>query len=251
MPELSGFRARVRSRERLVGTFIKTRTHQAVEIMSLAGMDFVILDAEHGPIDVAFIDLAVAVSRAPVLVRVPESATELASAACDLGAHGIVFPHVRSAAEAQRAVGLVRFASGVRGLSTSVRAAGYGALSPAEYAACTDASVAVFAQIEDAEALSELETIAQVEGVDALFVGRFDLAAAMGKLNVDDPIVATETARILRVARRHGLGGAIFANYADDASTFLRGDATIAIVASDLTFMASGARNASSQLKSN
>ncbi len=248
---VAGFRARCLARGRLIGTFVKSPAHQGVEVLGLAGLDFVILDAEHAPIDRDVIDRAVLAGAATgiaVLVRVTEGSADLAAAALDLGAAGIVFPHIGSAAEAREAVSCVRFAGGSRGLSPSVRAAGYGAMTSAAFARTSDASVTVWVQIEDAQALGALEEIAAVPGVDALFVGRVDLARSLG-VDVASTAIAQETDRILRAAANAGRGGAVFSSDVGDAKVQFERGASIAVVSSDLGLMKTAALDVVSRLR--
>ncbi len=239
----TGLRARVLGRDRLVGTFVKSRAHQSVEILGLAGLDFVILDAEHAPVDHDVIDRAVLAGAATgiaVLIRVPGGSPDLAAAALDLGAAGIVFPHVGNAAQARDAVARVRFSAGLRGISPSVRAAGYGAMAPKAFARVSDAAVTVWVQIEDADGLRAMDEIAEVAGIDALFVGRVDLAASLG-LDAESEAITRETDRILRTAATAGLGGAVFSPHAEDAAARLEQGASIVVVASDQAFLRSAA----------
>ena len=91
------FRDRMLSGELLTGTFLKTPAVENIEVLALGGLDFLCLDAEHSPIDRNGMDVCVAMGRAlglPVLVRVPEGSRTEILKALDVGATGIVVPHV-------------------------------------------------------------------------------------------------------------------------------------------------------------
>jgi 2-keto-3-deoxy-L-rhamnonate aldolase RhmA len=114
-----------------VGTFVKTASVQVIEILAMSRLDFVVVDAEHAPFDRRDIDLMVLAGRAcglPVAVRVPDSEAATLLSALDLGAAGLVVPHVDTAEQARALVARVRFRGGLRGFSSSPRAAGYGSL---------------------------------------------------------------------------------------------------------------------------
>ena len=105
------FRTRMLKGELLTGTFLKTPTIENIEVLALAGLDFICLDGEHAPIDRRDMDACVAMGRAldlPILVRVPEGSRTEILKALDVGATGIVVPHVETAARAQE---ILTFAS--------------------------------------------------------------------------------------------------------------------------------------------
>lgn len=102
-PPASGFRQRLLANEPLLGTFIKTPTSHAIEILADVGFDFVIVDAEHAPFDAHALDVAMLAARAAdiaALVRVAGSGPETVLSALDCGAAGVVVPHVASPAAA-------------------------------------------------------------------------------------------------------------------------------------------------------
>ena len=101
---MQGFRQAVRGGSLLRGTFIKAASHQVPELLGAAGLDFAIVDAEHAPFDAPTLDRMVAASRMPLLVRVPELAPAPIGQALDLGAAGVVVPHVASADLATKAL---------------------------------------------------------------------------------------------------------------------------------------------------
>ncbi|HUE44737.1 MAG TPA: aldolase/citrate lyase family protein, partial [Aestuariivirgaceae bacterium] len=173
-PPASSFRQRLLANEPLLGTFIKTPTSHAIEILGDVGFDFVIVDAEHAPFDAHAIDVAMLAARAAdiaALVRVAGSSPEPILAALDCGAAGVVVPHVTSRAAAEAAVAASRYRGGRRGYSNSPRAGGYGRLAMWDHVQAADAATAVIAMIEDAEAIDRIEAIMAVEGLDGVFMG--------------------------------------------------------------------------------
>jgi 2-keto-3-deoxy-L-rhamnonate aldolase RhmA len=189
-----------------VGTFVKTTSPQVVEILGGSGLDFAVLDAEHAPYDRAALDLALLAGRAaglPLFVRVAaRTAADLLSA-LDMGAAGVLAPHVDTAQDASEVVAQCRYLGGERGYSSSPRAAGYGALGMKQAIARGDRNVVV-CQIESAAAVENAAHIAAVPGVAALFIGRADLALSMGLDDAQAPGVGEATERVIRAGRVAG-----------------------------------------------
>ncbi len=202
----AGFRDRVLSGVPLAGTFMKTPSVDILEVLILAGLDFVCLDAEHAPFDRAALGTLCAVGRAagfPILVRVPSGSAEQIGMALDAGADGIVVPHVTNAATAASVAQTARFGPGGRGYAGSTRWAGYGTRSMPELLKAT-AETFVVAQIEDPEAVEAVEAIAATDGIDALFLGPADLTVGYGHANQDNADVARAYARTGAAAKSNG-----------------------------------------------
>ena len=142
-----------------VGTFVKTTSPQCIEILGGAGLDFAVLDAEHAPFDRAALDLAMLAGRAaklPLFVRVLDRSAAALLSVLDMGAVGVLVPHVDSAQDAADAVAHCRYVGGDRGYSSSPRAAGYGALGMKQAIAHGDRNVVV-CQIESVAAVGNVE----------------------------------------------------------------------------------------------
>lgn len=188
----------------MMGTFVKTPSPIIVEVLADAGLDFLILDAEHAPFGRETLDLCVMTARLKgcrVLVRIPDDAPSTILNALDLGADGIVVPHVKSVAQAEALVKSAYYGAGGRGYAGSSRAAGYGTVSMARHKANSAANTVVIAQIEDPEGVEAIEGIAGVEGLDCLFIGRVDLAVAYGATTVQDGVVEEATLKVCQAGR--------------------------------------------------
>ncbi len=178
----AGFRQRLLRREPLLGTLVKLPAAAVVEILGLSGLDFIILDTEHAPLDRAAVDhllLAAIAVDLPVIVRLSSGAAAEAQQALDSGSVGILIPHVASAAGAIGAVSIARYAAG-RGYSNSPRAGGYGTIPVATLTRAADRMTAVLCQIEDQAGVAQIDEIAAVPGVDGLVIGPADLALSLG-----------------------------------------------------------------------
>ena len=238
-------KSRIASGEALLGTFLKTPHPHIVEVLASSGLDCLCIDAEHAPFDRRDIDLCVLAARAgglPVLVRTPSNAPEQILNALDCGADGVLVPHVRSAAEARAIAASAHYGIGGRGYAGSSRAAGYGTVSMPDHKAASAAKTVVIAQIEDAEALDEIDAIAAVEGIDALFVGRIDLTVSLGCTSPDDPKVIAAVERIVAacVAANRPVG--MFVSRTSDVAMWREKGATLFLLGSDHGFVREGAK---------
>ena len=167
MNSSASFRQRLIAREPLIGSFLKTPTGHATEIIGDAGFDFVVIDQEHAPFGRTTTDIALLAARAanmPALVRVPGPDAILS--VLDSGATGVLIPHVTSTGYARKVAALCRYRGRKRGFATTPAPAAIlrsrcGGISPN-----SDAGTVVVAQIEDPEALDEIDAIAAVDGVE-------------------------------------------------------------------------------------
>jgi 2-keto-3-deoxy-L-rhamnonate aldolase RhmA len=241
---MTAFKQRLADRDLLIGTFVKTPSPMVVEVLSLTGLDCLCLDAEHSPFDRSALDLCILAARAgqkDILVRPPSAAPEHILNALDCGATGVVVPHVRSAAEAIAAVKACHYGPGGRGYAGSSRAAGYTTRSMAAHKAASAERTVVILQIEDPEAIEDIDAIAQVEGVDALFVGRVDLTVAYGAESQDAPVVVAAVEAICEAGRRHGRPVGMFLARFEDVELWREKGASLFILGSDHSFMLAGA----------
>lgn len=186
------------------GTFIKTASPHIVEILGLTGLDFAVIDAEHAPLDRAMLDLMLLAGRAaglPLLVRIPDRNPATILSALDMGAAGLLMPHVDTVADAQDLVRNARFRNGRRGYSGSPRFAGYGSMGMQQAVQAGDQAL-IICQIESPQAVENAAGIAAVPGVDGLFVGRADLALAMGLDDARHPDVSAAAVFAATTAER-------------------------------------------------
>lgn len=239
----STFARRLRDGQPLLTSFIKTPSHAVVEIAGDAGLDAVVLDAEHAPFDAGSLDTALLACRAASvggLVRVADPRPATLQQALDLGADGLVLPHIVSAEQARQVLAATRYRDGCRGFSNSPRAGGYGRASLAEHLAAEDGRHAMVAQIEDRDALDNLDAIAAVAEIDCLLVGRADLSVSLGASSLDDPRVEDATLRAIDAARSAGKAAGIFVASLDDLDRFADRGVTLFILGSDQALLRAG-----------
>jgi 4-hydroxy-2-oxoheptanedioate aldolase len=165
----------------LLATFSLLPSPAVVELVGAAGFDLVIVDTEHGPHSLTDVHAAVLAGAAcglPVLVRVPGADPVGIGRVLDLGAAGVLVPHVDAAAAAAAVVRAARFApAGERGANPYVRAGGYG--DPGVLAA-RGAEVAVLVMVEGAGGAAAVPEILAVPGLDGIFLGPVDLSHSLG-----------------------------------------------------------------------
>lgn len=226
------------------GIFIKSCSPHVVEVLGGSGLDFVVADAEHAPFDRGTLDLMVMAGRAanlPVVVRVSDDRHSTLLSALDIGAAGVLVPHVDTAAQAAEIVRNTRFALGERGYSGSPRFAGYGSLGQAEARKRGDEAI-VLCQIESREGLNQCEAIAATKGIDGIFIGRSDLALSIGASSVAAPEVVSATQRILAAGVAAGRLVGMFVGSTEEAAQYIPLGANWFIVGSDHSILKRGAQ---------
>jgi len=181
-----------------------------VDLAGLAGFDFVLIDAEHGPIVPGTAEDMIRAAEAvgmSAFVRVPANLPHEIQRYLDLGAMGIQVPHVETVADAQTSASALRYPPvGDRGLATITRAANYGAtISPADYMRLANRELAYFATIETRMAVDNIDAIAALEGVDGLCIGPGDMSVSMGHHgNRSAPEVVAATERVIAAGKANG-----------------------------------------------
>lgn len=166
-----------------LGTFITSTDPSSTLVAGAAGFDFVVVDGEHGPLDVTDKARHVVAARAegvvPIL-RVLENSPALIQQVLDLGAGGVIIPKVGTAEQAARAVKAARYQPGGRGMCPAVPGAGWNGDNWAVHAAESNSQTLVIPLIETAEGVRNARAIASVEGVEYLFFGLADLSQDIG-----------------------------------------------------------------------
>lgn len=245
------FPTRLRSRDRLVGTFVKTPTSHATEILGLLGFDFVVFDMEHAAIGIDALDhmiLAARASGVAGVVRVAEGTPAAILSVLDIGAAGILVPHVLSAERAWAMVRAARYGGGKRGFANTTRAGDYGMVGYEAHKVAQDLETACIAMIEDLEALDVLDEILSVAGLDAIFIGRGDITAALGGESITDPRTVEIVGRIAAAAARHEVPAMTICIDAEDARAMAALGITALMIGSDQGFMAKSAKAALASL---
>lgn len=217
---LEKFRNKINSGEYVYGQFMKTADPMFVEAVGLAGFDYVILDMEHGPVSIETQqnNIRAAEARGTVpIVRLKDRAENTIGKALDIGAYGIQVPQINTAQEAKNVVKYAKFHPyGMRGVCRFVRAADYSNMDRYTYFESSK-DIIIILQLEGIEAIKNLGEILDVEGVDILFIGPYDLSQSLGiPGQVNNEIVVNAMREIVEKAKTKGKCIGTFVDAIDD-----------------------------------
>jgi 2-keto-3-deoxy-L-rhamnonate aldolase RhmA len=199
-------KARLRDGVPVIGTFVYLGDPAAVEIIGRTGFDYVIIDTEHVARDIACVEHMVRAAETvgvTPLVRVSDNEEKTILRALETGAHGIVVPFVESADDVHRAIGAVKYPpDGRRGACYYTRASGWGALGGSfrEYAEECNRELLLVGLIESAAGVENIEEILDA-GLEVALVGRRDLSASLGVMELDHPTVRAAVECVFDAAR--------------------------------------------------
>lgn len=202
---LKKFKQKLKEESCVYGPFMKTGDPMFVEAAGLAGFDFVILDTEHGPVEVESqqnnVRAAEARNMVPI-IRLKDKAENTIGRALDIGAYGIQIPQISTASEAREVVKYAKFYPyGMRGVCRFVRAADYSAMDRFDYFESTK-DILIILQLEGMEAIQNLDEILEVQGIDILFIGPYDLSQSLGVPGqVNNPKVVEAMKHIVEKAK--------------------------------------------------
>jgi 2-keto-3-deoxy-L-rhamnonate aldolase RhmA len=227
-----------------VGTLVTLASPEAADALALAGLDWLFVDMEHSPVldPAAVLRIVQAVAgKADVLVRVPTNDDVWITKVLDTGADGVIVPCVNSAEQARRAVSAAKYPPLGRRSVGITPAHGYGA-DFAGYIDRANGSTALVVQIEDIAAVEHVDEIIATPGVDAAFIGPYDLSGSMGKLGqVDDPDVQRAIERVVDGCAQVGMPLGFFSMTTDGARKALQRGIRFLAVGTDIgLLMAAG-----------
>ena len=235
------FKQKLAAGETLVGTFLKTPSSAICEVLGRTSLDFVCIDAEHNPFDRRDISDCVLACRSvglPNVVRLPIAASEHIATALDCGAGGFVAPHLMNADDARMIVSKSDYKQS-RGFCGGTRAAGTRTLE--DHVRLAGDDTVVIGQIEDVEAVQNLDAILDVDGVDCYFIGRSDLTLSMGHTDRNHPDVIAAVEDITRRAVAKGKRVGTFTSNLDELPKWREMGISLFLLGSDQNFMIQGA----------
>jgi 4-hydroxy-2-oxoheptanedioate aldolase len=178
---LNRFKAQLIARRQQLGIWSMLASSNVVEVLTQSDYDWILIDTEHAANEIPMVQdqlRSAAQSRMSAVVRPSTNDTVQIKRLLDVGAQTLLVPMVNTADEARQAAAAMLYPpAGIRGVSAATRANRYG--RDADYLHAANNEVCLLVQLETAEALTNLEAIAAVEGVDGLFIGPSDLAAAL------------------------------------------------------------------------
>jgi 4-hydroxy-2-oxoheptanedioate aldolase len=237
----NAFKKALREGHPQIGLWCSSCSNIVAEVIAGSGFDWILIDTEHAPneLPAVFSQLQAMVggTAAPV-VRPAWNDMVLMKRLLDIGVQNFLVPYVQTADEARAAVAATRYPpQGIRGVAVTHRANQYGRVK--DYFARANAEICVNVQIETRRALDNLDAIAAVEGVDGLFIGPSDLAAALGQLgNNTHPEVRTAIEDAFTRIRKAGKAPGILTPVEADARHWLSLGCVVLAVGSDVGLLA-------------
>jgi len=235
------FKKALREGRPQIGLWTSLCSNLAAEVIAGAGFDWILIDTEHAPneLPMVFSQLqALTGGTAASVVRPAWNDTVLMKRLLDVGVQNLLIPYVQTAEEAKAAVAATRYPpQGVRGVAVAHRGNCYGRVK--DYFKRIGEELCVLVQIETRLAVQNLEAIAAVEGVDGLFIGPSDLAAALGHLGEPGhPEVRAAIEEALKRIRKAGKAPGILAPVEADARHWLSVGCVVLAVGSDVGLLA-------------
>lgn len=245
------FRKRLHDGELLVGAMMALASSDVAEILVEAGFDWLFIDWEHAAYSVRDIQtiLQGAGKDTPGLVRLPAGDEILIKRALDTGAAGIIAPMINTADHARDIVRFSRYAPiGTRGVGLA-RAHRYG-LAFQEYMQTANDDVVVVVMAEHADAVENIEAIAAVPGIDAVFVGPYDLSASLGVTGQVDHIdVVQAIDHVTKTCRKANIPLGIFGISPDGVRPYIEKGYTLIVSGADILFLGQAAKAVVAELR--
>jgi 4-hydroxy-2-oxoheptanedioate aldolase len=224
----------------------------AAETMAHQGWDSLTIDLQHGVNDyMTAIGMlqAIATTNTVPMARVPWLEEGILMKMLDAGCYGLICPMVNSAADAERFVSACRYPPRGRRSFGPIRATLY---AGADYATHANEEIALFAMIETAEALADLDAILRTPGLDAVYVGPADLSLALGatpKFDQEEPVVVEAIDAIVRKAKEHGRVAGIHNGTPAYAKRMIAKGYQFVTIASDARLMAAKAAETIAEMR--
>ena len=200
----------IANRSPYIGCFISEfSSPNIVRVLKVAGIAFVIVDAEHGAFDISQVSAFAAVANGigmPLIVRVPGLLREFPQKTLDAGADGIIFPMVANGEQARLAVSLTKYPPlGARGASAMRPHSEYEPGKLGDYMVRANERIMTFVQVETAEGVEHAADIAETPGIDAVFVGPNDLSIDLGVPgDSESPTIRDAILKVIRAAENAG-----------------------------------------------
>ncbi|MHC4874150.1 MAG: HpcH/HpaI aldolase family protein [Planctomycetota bacterium] len=219
------FKEKLNSKKAVCGIFSKTNDPMIVEAVGRSGFDFIILDNEHGPNSqrelLPLIMASELCGMSPV-VRVGELSQIEIQRTLDLGIAAIQIPQINSKEDALKVIEFCKYYPlGQRGVCRYVRPADYSLKDKTEYFAEQN-EVAVIIHIEGKEGLESIDEIIEVDGLDVIFVGPYDLSQSLGiPGEVENPILLKEIKMISDKCKAKNKHVGIFTENVDSANKYI------------------------------
>ena len=244
---IKSIRERALNRELCAGTFLNLGSPITVEVAGRSGLDWILIDIEHGTGDhealVAQLQAASATPAVPI-VRIANNDTPRFKRVLDMGASGVMVPYVSTVSEAEQAVASMRYPPrGIRGVAKLNRGSAFGDDFD-EYYARSHELLTTVVQIETEEAVNSIDAIAAIDGVDVLFIGPLDLSVNLGIPQEFDNLRFIEAkAAVAEAAKKAGKAAGILLLSPDQMEDTMKAGFTFVALGSDGGLIAGGMKN--------
>jgi 4-hydroxy-2-oxoheptanedioate aldolase len=227
-------RQKLRAGQSVFGGLLRTPEPTLVEVLGYAGYDYVVLDAEHGAHSFEALDaliLTAYASNITPIVRINDNAPGLIMRVLDIGAQGVLVPHIRNADDARRAVSAALYPpDGSRGIGPN-RGSQFGAIPNDEYFKSINEEVAVMLMMEEAGAVEAIDAITDVKGITALSIGLSDLSGSLGVPGqANHPSVQAAVDTLMGMAARKDIPVSLSVRGVDEVRDALKRGALLASV---------------------
>jgi 4-hydroxy-2-oxoheptanedioate aldolase len=247
------FKLKVLSGDAVHGSWVNLGSLVSAEIMGRAGFDWLLIDLEHGAGNdtMMYHQLQVLESTyATPIVRTDELSRPKVQRILDAGAKGIMFPQIQNKEEAELAVNMMYYPPrGIRGMAKMVRATGFGKNAD-EYIASLDKNLVGVMQIENINALKDIEAIAAIPGADVLFVGPSDLSLALGIFGqFNHPAYQQAMQDVAGAAKKHGKAAGVLLQNIDEYEMYYHLGFRFLACGADGSFVARSAEALVKQMK--
>lgn len=209
------------------GTFFKLNSPSLVEMIGLAGFDFIIVDNEHANFGYSEMENIIRAAdgvNLHTIIRTPNGAEEHIAHALDSGASGIQIPGLTTVAQVKAAMPATKYyPMGRRGMNFTQRAAKYGYMDKNAYFKSANEDALVVVHVENKEMVDQIEELCKVPEVDVLFAGPGDLSQSVGKPGqVNAPEVVALVEKIFSTAANHNKSVGIWVGNAADAEKYIK-----------------------------
>lgn len=241
-------------RKLTIGTWIQIGHPAVAEILANAGFDWIAADCEHTDIDIkGFAEVARGMHGrgAAPMVRVRENDTLAIRQVLDLGAQGVIVPLVNSAEEAKKAVQAAKYPpEGIRGFCFS-RMNNWG-VDFDDYARQANEDIAVVVMIESKQAVENIDEILEVEGLDGVFIGPYDMSGSYGVVGqTSHPILLEAYNTVVKACEKHNKSAGLHIVKPTSVSIkkALKEGFTFIALGVDVVFLNNGARTAFEEIE--
>ena len=169
----------------VLGTWNTLASPLVTEVLALSGLDFQIIDLEHGPFTLDNIHLHVSAceisSNCSPIVRIPANSDWMALQALDQGAHGLVVPHIENKRDSKKLIQSIKYHPlGKRGFTPFSKAGGFSNKNISNYVNYANESLLTVAIVESKEGLEKLDEISEIDGIDVVYFGAYDISQSLG-----------------------------------------------------------------------